>query len=213
MTDNPPTASPLDLDQQTADAILTCIDRLESELDEHVGWDQPPGLFVIHTLVDTDQEFCGVALAQIAVPLRQWQRAGDPVTLLDALADAMAGDPMLALSVTTATPEGFTGYEQRPVGMAFACEAWERDPDADRGLSTADHPEARLDEMRIIVAVDRDGRLYQVIRGRHSGKRTATCKTLEEERQRAADLGETGTPRVPDCLRRMVLAAIRGPGE
>lgn len=227
------------LTERTSDIVLMTLDKLENQVEAEHGWDIHPALFVIREIVnlvpaiqkvaieragaDPDDlaGFAGgVSLSQVPIPSSTWaQFAHRPMALLTAIGDEMADDPLMIAALLASGPHRELDDDQRTIGFALFCEAWQRRSDSDPQVSIHDHPEERDDEVRIVAAMDLDYRHYQVTRLRHAGTRTVRKVTAEEAEKMVADSDSpqvqwvrtthpSGRPAMPHGLARMI-GAIR----
>ncbi|WP_436528296.1 hypothetical protein [Actinoplanes sp. HUAS TT8] len=148
------------LDAAQADALLRTLAAWEADHDTY-GWENKPVLAVIgatpHAPVDpihTSQLF---VLKELDLPGAFWEHPGQgrPTAVLYALGSQAAARP------------GWWRQWRRTAGLdprqpqiawVFLCESYMKQPTETRSANR--HPDARTDELRLVVAVDIDARIY-----------------------------------------------------
>jgi len=141
----------------TAFVILDSLDTLEAQIDE-LGWDQVPKLLIMHAIPGTAGRTFGIQLDELNHPAL---RLGND-SIVEGLEEACWGERPFLIQGRSPFP---------PVGLALLQGAWRHDPTLHRR----------------IAAVDVDQRVYEVIRTRGGGQRSATMQNMAALRQRIAE--------------------------
>jgi hypothetical protein len=155
------------LDVGQADALLRTLAVWEADVGTY-GWENEPLLAVIGITpqapvdpIHTSQDF---VLRKLDLPDGFWKQQRRPTEVLD------------DLGVRAAARPGWWRQWRRTAGLdirqpqiawALLCESYLRNPTETR--SANEHPAARQDELRLVIAVDIDARLYTYGRRRSDG--------------------------------------------
>ncbi|MFC0532135.1 hypothetical protein [Phytohabitans kaempferiae] len=164
--------------EHTVNAIATELKRVEETIERRIGWNGDPAVFgMFGDPTDT------TAHAEVLPFEPNWTvplpgRSGNvPVPIvLRALADQLNTNPPAWLS-------GWVRRNAGPLlGAAFLCEGWVTSGFAGYRYGDLNAVPAMADaEARILIAVDTDGRLYQLIRRR--GEQPTLAVEIEPTRR------------------------------
>lgn len=187
------------LDAHVADGLHQVLRTVENDWQQLFGWDAPPGLGVLrigaaeHPHLDGGGQpmvLMPVRAFQLRLPARFWHvtGGGDPLAATECLAELAEQHP--AAFEQFCTDHGLPP-EARPCGWWAVVEAYER-RDEQPGSANTD-PSLAVDELRQLVCVDADERVYEITRRRGDNSVIRAMRPLQLYRQDLADdIAEVG---------------------
>lgn len=195
--------------------ILTTLDLFEIEVNDHIGWDAAPALYLIHGSYGPLGCIARVGLHMMPISERRWWP--DPGATLDYIAGMATDAPDAAHLFTMGV-----AADRVPLGVAFASEGLVRTKTSDPATTNMyDNPEVCEDEVRMVAAADLDGRQYMVTRMRRTGQRGVDVQTSQRASRDIAastdpqvrwmrETHEQGAPRSTRALQRIAQMLARG---